>query len=88
MYLGRLVYSSAEGAMTFTNTTAKSGYLCLKGVATHAKTGATSESIAACREIKPFDSNVSMAFKFAGDLYKACPQEGDCQFTTRDIDKV
>jgi hypothetical protein len=88
MYLGRLEYASAEGSIVFTNTTAKSGYLCLKGVATNVKTRATAESIAACREIKPFDSNVNMTFKFAGgDLYKACPQVGDCQFSTSSVEQ-
>jgi hypothetical protein len=87
-YLGWLVNGTSEGFMLFTNTSARTGVLCLKGVATNTKTGAISESIPACREIKPFDSNVRLDFKFAGgDLHKTCPQDGDCRFSTTHIDR-
>jgi hypothetical protein len=86
-YISALHYGSAKGVMTFTNTTPKSGILCLKGVATNTATNGVSESLATCREIKPYDSNVNLAFEFAGsDLRRICPTEDACQFSVRGID--
>jgi hypothetical protein len=86
MYLGGLAYGASEGGITFTNTTAKGGFLCLKGVVHNSKTGFTDNSIATCQEIKPFDSNVHLGFKFARtNLHNACPQDGDCSFSVDEV---
>lgn len=86
MFLSGLRYSAAEGLITFTNATPKGGMLCLKGVAKNVKSGAVSESIATCKEIKPYDSNVRLVFSFAsGDLHKVCAQEGDCDFNVASV---
>jgi len=83
MYLSGLHAASAEGGMTFTNATPDSGFLCRKGVAKNTKTGATTESIADCKEIRPFESHVKLAFQFAvSEIRRICPQEGDCDFST------
>lgn len=86
MHLTGLRYSVAEGEILFTNTTAKAGMLCLKGIAKNLKSEATSESIATCREVKPYDSNVRMVFSFGGgDLHKVCPQDSDCKFNVTSV---
>jgi hypothetical protein len=72
---------SAKGVIWFTNTTNKSGYLCLKGAAQNNKTNEFEASVPICKEIKPFDSYVQMEFKFTGGVIKMCPQSSDCTFT-------
>ncbi len=89
LFLSGLDYTSSEGGMTFTNASAKRGVLCLKGVAKNTKTAITTDSIADCKEIKPFESNVQLMFKFAASsLRKACPQTGDCEFSVSPINKT
>jgi hypothetical protein len=86
VYLSSLRLSTAEGMMNFTNTTDQSGILCLRGTAKNAKSGETSDSIADCHEVKPYESNVRMVFYFAGgELHKLCPQEGDCALSAAPV---
>lgn len=82
IYLSGLNHRTAEGGITFTNTSPKSGFLCLKGVATNPSSGTSSESIPDCKEITPYESSINLQFKFAsGDLQDVCPKEDDCRFS-------
>jgi hypothetical protein len=88
IYLSGLNHRTAEGGMTFTNTSPRSGFLCLKGVATNPSAGTTSESIPYCKEINPYESSINLQFKFAsGDLQNVCPKEDDCRFSVSPIDR-
>jgi len=82
MYLAGLRLSTAEGVMNFTNATDEAGILCLKAVAKNGKSGEISESISACHEVKPYESNASITFLFAGgDLHRICAQVSDCSIS-------
>ena len=71
---------SAKGAIWFTNTTNKSGYLCLKATAQNKKTNESEVSVPTCKDIKPFDSYTQIEFKFTGGVARICPQSSDCTF--------
>lgn len=87
IYLSGLDHRTAVGAMTFTNTTSKSGFLCLKGVTINPSAGKKSESIPNCRKIDPYESNIKIQFPFAGqELKNVCPKEEDCRFSVSAID--
>jgi hypothetical protein len=81
-----LNHSKASGALWFTNVSPRRGVVCAQGVVTNKQTGKLANSLAACKVIGPYDSNVELDFDFAGaELSEICPEAGGCSFEVVDV---
>lgn len=73
-YLSSVAYSAAQGALWFTNTSSRSGVVCLIASAQETEGAKSSESLPSCQEITPY-TTAHMTFMFAGgDLGGASPK--------------
>jgi hypothetical protein len=71
-----------EGYVTFTNASAQTGQVCLRGAVT-SSVGA-SESLDGCSFVEPF-TTVTMTLRFARrDMERVCGSKSECEFSMKD----
>lgn len=73
----------STGYVWFSNAAPQDGILCLKGRATG--NGQSTESLATCKQIGAFETNIKMSVMFAGASIKALCAGAPCQFTVEDV---
>jgi hypothetical protein len=83
-FLSWISYAKAEGNLVFTNVSARTGVMCVVGIAQNTETNEKAESIPACQEVGPYSSTVHMPLAFAGgDIAGTCPKS-NCKLTFRE----
>jgi hypothetical protein len=84
-WMSLLSETRASGGVWFSNVSPRSGIVCVVGVATNPSTKVISESLASCKHVPPYASNVEIEMMFAGaDLAAAC-KGATCRLTVRDV---
>jgi hypothetical protein len=87
-FLSGISYTKADGSLMFTNVSARTGVMCIVGIAQNPETNEKAESIPACVEVTPYASAVHTTVEFAGnDLTNACPKS-NCRLTFREATEV
>jgi hypothetical protein len=88
-HLSGLNLQSAEGMLTFTNISEETGILCLQGIAENPSTKEIATSLPFCRDIQPFESNITISFQFAGgEIRDKCPKEVQCHFSVLPVNET
>lgn len=79
-----MALDGAKGNLWFTNVSNRSGFLCVVGVATNPSSKQSTESMAACKLVTPYASNIELTVVFAGaDLRFIC-KETTCSLSFKD----
>ena len=78
----------ATGRIWFSNVSARSGVVCVAGIATNPTTKQTSESLPACKLITPYASNVELTVMFAGGDLRVICKDVTCGFTFKEVPDV
>jgi len=82
--LSVLNHAKAEGHTWFSNVSARSGVVCLEGVATNPTTQRSTTSLASCASVAAYASDVHVGFMFGGrNLEEICPK-ATCDFSVKD----
>lgn len=81
----RLSTATATGHIAFSNVSPRSGVVCIAGVATNPDTNAKTESLASCKRVGAYDTNVDMQVSFAGGDLSAVCKGVTCAFTFREV---
>jgi hypothetical protein len=77
--------STATGRAWFSNVSPRSGIVCLVGIATSASRNMTIESLASCKQISAYATNIEMQVMFAGGDLAALCKGVSCTFTLREV---
>lgn len=71
------------GTIWFSNATPREGVVCVEGTASAGEKSTT--SLATCKAVEPYETNVKMSVMFAGaSISKLCPG-GSCAFSVKDV---
>lgn len=75
-----LVVPQSIGKLWFTNASARSGVVCVRGHAVNEKTNQSVRSLSACARVEPYASAVTLELRFAGrELDPICPDANACR---------
>jgi hypothetical protein len=74
-----------QGKLWLTNVSPRSGVLCVSGVATNRTSKLSATSLPTCAKIEPYSSSHVEIMFASGDLLAACPKQGDCELSVRDV---
>lgn len=76
--------SAATGSAWFSNVSARSGIVCITGIAKSPSRNMTIESLPACKQIQPYATNVDMHVMFAGGDLAALCKGATCTFSVKE----
>lgn len=75
----------ANGRVWFSNVSDGSGVVCVVGIVTNPTTKATTESLATCKQVSPYASNVELQVEFAGGELEPLCKGVTCSLSLRDV---
>jgi hypothetical protein len=79
-----MALDGSTGKLWFTNVSNRRGFLCVVGVATNPSSKQSTESIAGCKPVTPYASNMELPVIFAGaDLRFIC-KDATCSLSFKD----
>jgi hypothetical protein len=88
MFLSALNRTNSNGEVWFTNLSPQAGVVCLQGAVANPDTKAITTSLAACREVGAYASEVHMTMMFAGkNLADTCGKSA-CQLMVMDASRT
>ena len=71
------------GTIWFSNATSHEGFVCVQGIVSVGEQ--STKSLASCRKLDAYETNVKMTVEFAGASIKAICPTGSCSFNVKDI---
>lgn len=77
--------STAVGELWFSNVSPRSGVVCVAGIATNPSSGEKTESLATCKQVPAYATNVEMQVMFAGGVIAPLCKGVTCSFTLREV---